>query len=243
MVVKNLLNLLGMPAPEVYTALIASWSHVREVAIAKYTTPPPIQKRARLSTEEQRLVEMAAQSRENGRLSYLEILLEMCVKADHTIDGILDAVAYHQPHTENRKWLSKEDVLDGKLISLCESSSSNTPLAVLSRVKVDSGTSCHIPLLDLHVEKSQRSLRIVALLAQKLLNGQYTILETTRSYHIVGTHLFNEEERIRFLSKAILFSPITDHAYIAHQLMEFESALRITGRGQQGDVPNLIAVG
>lgn len=243
MVVKNLLNLLGNPAPEVYTALIASWSQVHEVAVAEYTTPPPIQRRARLSAEEQRLIELAAQSRENGRLSYLEILLEMSVKADHTVDGILDAVAYHQRHAENRKWLSKQDVLDGKLISLCESASSGTPLAFLSRVKIDSGAFCHIPLLDLHVEKSHRSLSIVSSIAQKLLNGQYTILETARSYHIVGTHLFSEKERIRFLSKAILFSPITDHAYIAHQLMEFESALRITGRGEQGDVPSLVAVG
>ena len=88
-----------------------------------------------------------------------------------------------------------------------------------------------------------RSLGIVSSIAQRLLNDQYAVLETSRSYHVIGTHLLNEEEVSRFLSKAILFSPITDHAYIAHQLLEAESALRITGRDEQGDVPSLVAVG
>jgi len=243
MVVKNLLNLLGKPAPEVYTALIAELSPVREIAVAEYDPPPPIQKRARLSVEEQRLIELAARARETGRLSYLEILLEMSVKANHKVDGILDAVVYHKRHSESRTWLARQDVLDGQLISLCESASAGTPIALLSRVKVDSGAFCHIPLLDFHVEKSHRSLGIVSSIAQRLLNDQYAVLETSRSYHVIGTHLLNEEEGSRFLSKAILFSPITDHAYIAHQLLEAESALRITGRDEQGDVPSLVAVG
>lgn len=243
MVDENLVNLVGRPAPEVYSAIIAASSKVREVAVAEYTTPPMIQNRAELSAEEQRLLKVAGQARQAGRLSYLEILLEKSTEVDHAVDGILDAVAYHQRHAKTRRWVSREDVMKGRLIRLCAGVSAGRPLALLSRVRTNSGCSGHIPLLDLHLEKSGRSIRLVAAVATRLLGNRYAILETGRSYHLVGTCLLNEEEARHFLSRAILFSPITDHAYIAHQLLEGESALRITGCGETGDVPTLVAVG
>jgi len=242
MVVHKIAKLVGKRAPEVYTGVISSMPQVREVAIARYTLPPPIQERARLSQEERRLVELAAEARATTRLSYLEILLEMSAKAEHSVDGILDAVSYHRRHSVNRTWLSREDVLKGRLISVCATATPGAPLAVLSRVKIGSSCFRHIPLLDFHVEKSRRSLGIVLSIAHRLLDGPYAVLETPRSYHLVGMQLLTQSQANRFLSKAILFSPITDHAYIAHQLLEGESALRITSRAEPEDVPRLVRV-
>ena len=240
MIVDEMQNLVGKPAPEVYTGLIGSLLEVQEVAVAQYTVPPPIQERAFLTIEEQHLVERAVKARKTTRLSFLEILLEMSAEAQHAVDGILDAVGYHQKHSKSRTWLSREEVLKGGLLRVCANAQSTAPLAFLSRVKTGSSSFSHIPLLDLHVEKSNQSLNMVLSIARRLLGEGYVVLETTRSYHVVGVQLLTEKQAMMFLSKAILFSPITDHAYIAHQLIEGESALRITGRANADDIPTLV---
>lgn len=243
MIVDRLHALLGKPAPELYTGLVALLPAVQEVAIAEYTPPPPIQQRASLSEQEKRLVVAAAEARVNLWFSYLEIVLEMSAKADHPVEGILNSIDYHQEHTSGRTWLSREDVLSGQLIQTCASASQAEPLAFFSKVKADSHGGKNVPLLDLRIEKSPQSLSMVASIARHLLGTPFAILETARSYHLVGFTLMTENEANRFLARAILFSPITDHAYIAHQLLEGESALRLSGRGEMGDVPMVIAVG
>jgi len=242
MSVSRLEDLVGQEAPEFYTSVIAHLSTIREVAVAEYTPPPPVQARASLSKQEHTLVQEAAKSR-RARISFLEILLEMSARANHPIEGIIDALAYHQSHSANRRWLSRREVLQGALVHQCASASAAKPLAFLSKVKTDSGPFRHIPMLDLHVEKSRRSLIMVQAIAQRLLDSPYAVLETARSYHMVGLSLLTGNQAARFLSRAVLFSPITDHAYIAHQLLERESALRITGRGGTNDVPTVVAIG
>lgn len=240
MTIGEMQYLVGKPAPEVYTHVINCLPEVQEVAVAQYAVPPPIQQRADLTLEEHQLVERAAKARKTSRLSFLEVLLELCAEAQHDVDGILDAVGYHQQHSVSRKWLSRGDVLKGRLLRVCSNAPPAKPLAFLSRVKTGSSSSRHIPLLDLHVEKSSHSLGMVRSIAKRLLGEANVVLETTRSYHVVGVQLLTETQAAQFLSKAILFSPITDHAYIAHQLLEGESALRITGRGNADDIPILV---
>jgi len=242
MIIDEMQNLVGKPAPEIYTGLIDSLPEVQEVAVTQYDVPPPIQKRARLTIEEQHLVERAVKARKTTRLSFLEILLEMSAEAQHGVDGILDAVGYHQKHPVSRTWLSREEVLKGGLLRICKNAPSTAPIAFLSRVKTGSSSFRHIPLLDLHVEKSKQSLSIVFSIARRLLGEAHVVLETNRSYHVIGVQLLTDRQAMLFLSKAILFSPITDHAYIAHQLLEGESALRITGRANANDIPTLVTV-
>ena len=242
MTIDEMQNLIGKPASEVYTAVIDSLPDVQEVAVAKYSVPPPIQVRACLTGEEQQLVARAVKARETTRLSFLEVLLEMSASAHHAIDGILDAVSFHQKHSVNRTWLSRKEILEGGLLRVCAKPPSSNPLAFLSRVRIGSDSFSQIPLMDFHVEKSRQSLSMVQSIARRLLDKAYLVLETNRSYHVVGLQLLTEKQAMLFLSKAILFSPITDHAYIAHQLLEGESALRITGHTNADDVPRLVTV-
>lgn len=240
MIVVEMQNLVGKPAPEVYTGVIGNLPEVQEVAVAQYAVPPPVQERACLTIEEQQLVERAVNVRKTTRLSFLEVLLEMSSEAKHSVDGILDAVGYHQQHSVSRTWLSREEVLKGGLLRVCANAPSTAPLAFLSRVNTGSSSFSHIPLLDLHVKKSNQSLSMVLSIARRLLGEAHVVLETIRSYHVFGVQLLTENQAMLFLSKAVLFSPITDHAYIAHQLLEGESALRITGRANDDDVPTLV---
>ena len=69
MIIDEMQNLVGKPAPEVYTGVIDSLPEVQEVAIVQYAVPPTIQERACLTKEEQELVERAVKARKTTRTS------------------------------------------------------------------------------------------------------------------------------------------------------------------------------
>ncbi len=240
---KNLFTLLGKPAPIFYTDVVELLPAVQEISIAKYTPPPPIQRRATLSDQEILLVNSAAKVRASSSFSFLQILMKMCTEATHPVEGILDSINYHQKHPLERSWVCRESVLNGTLIRLCANAASNEPLAFFSRVKVGSTEFYSLPLLDMRIPKSPRSLNIITSIANRLLGTRFAILETHKSYHLIGIALLKDIEINNFLAHALLYSPITDHAYIAHQLLEGESSLRLTAHFEDALSPTVVAIG
>jgi hypothetical protein len=49
-------------------------------------------------------------------------------------------------------------------------------------------------------------------------------------------------EWMDFLGRALLFAPIVDRAYLAHQLLERRCALRISAVGDEKPVPRVVHV-
>lgn len=234
-------GLSGMYAPRAYAAIFDRLPDVQAVSFGAYAVPLLIQDRASLSARELDLVRQAAEHRTHIWFSYLEILLELSAKAECPVPGILNAIEYHQPHPAKRTWLSRDDLRAGRLESLCSGNPSNRPLAVYSRVRTVDARELHVPLLDFRVEKSHRSAEIAMEIARRLTAAPFVFFETARSYHMVALELLSPEAMTRFLAKSLLFSPIVDHAYVAHQLLEGEAALRITAR-DDNDLPRVIAV-
>jgi len=125
-------------------------------------------------------------------------------------------------------------------LRLCDVSlDSNRMLALQSRVLLRDGNSRHIPMLDFHVPASDRSLRSV-MTVLKVLRLSGFVLLSGKSYHFYGDELMEEGELCRFLGKALLFTPIVDRAWIAHQLMASACALRVSQRPQYG-APKVVA--
>lgn len=240
---KNDFNkLLGLNAPVAYTEIILLISKIMEICVFAYNPPPKIQDRSKLTKSELRLVEEAAQFRKDNWYSYLEILLELAAKANFPTNGIIDAVSFHQKHPIERIYLNKDDLSKGKLIDICTKASFKTPLALSSRITTTNKLQMHIPLLDFHIEKTKSTLKMVYLILEKLVDDPFLIMESERSYHAIVIGLMTDNQLKRFLSKCLLFSPITDHAYIAHQLIECESAIRLTKYKHDGTSPKVIAV-
>lgn len=99
-------------------------------------------------------------------------------------------------------------------------------LAVNSRVKMKNGSIKHLPMLDFHIPVSDTNQRIVFDVCSLLkLNG--FLLNSGESYHYIGTELVDWETLYMLLSKALLFCPIIDRAWISHQLQEKSCSLRI----------------
>lgn len=94
--------------------------------------------------------------------------------------------------------------------------------------KINSDTSdLHIPLLDFHIPPSEENQNIcLNILLHLNLNGY--LLNSGKSYHFIGNTLINYKQLQSILFNALLFSPIIDKSWIAHQLLQGYCCLRVS---------------
>lgn len=113
-------------------------------------------------------------------------------------------------------------------------------VALSSKVDLDSGAPVHIPMLDYRIPVGpDNEFLIRTQLATMASTGW--LFESGRSYHFVGdTLLAGTDGLARFLGNALLFAPIVDGRWIAHQLIEGACALRISAGDSGQVVPRLV---
>jgi hypothetical protein len=156
-------------------------------------------------------------------------------------ERILEEVTFHQGIAETRFAVNVEELTPAVFQHLLERARPNSLFSLCSQVKLKNGVTKHIPMLDFLCPKSQSALLSVRRIAACLHAGAGFILESDRSYHFYGSQLLSEQELIRFLANALLFAPIVDQSWIAHQLMDNCCALRIGPRKPGGAVPTLVS--
>jgi hypothetical protein len=114
-------------------------------------------------------------------------------------------------------------------------------LTVQSKVELVNGQIRHVPMLDFRVPSSEENLgTVVAILHQ--LHSEGIVLNSGQSYHFYGFRLLGHDELRTFLGNALLFTPLVDHRWIAHQLIEGACALRIARGGTGKRIPTVEAV-
>lgn len=224
---------------EFLTNIFRLFPDVARFSLLQFNIPPQIQERAALSRRETQLIKSAAILRKQEGFCFSEILLAEALKKRVPPKGIITGLGYHQKHAKKRLWVNKKNV---RQINLEQDSPSNKflPWAISSKVRTISGAWKHIPLMDFHIAKSPYALDVVLTVGGELFGESFLILESDKSYHGVGLSLLPETQFIQFLARAILYSPIVDHAYLAHQLIEREASLRITKKTIQGIAPKIV---
>jgi hypothetical protein len=122
-----------------------------------------------------------------------------------------------------------------------EAAADDEVVALSSRVMV-SDAAYHIPMIDYRVPVNNRS---TAMLTRQLaaMNCSGWLIDSGRSYHFIGrTLLHGDLGYSRFMGRALLYAPIVDARWIAHQLLEGAAALRISGgNGDEQREPVVIA--
>lgn len=99
--------------------------------------------------------------------------------------------------------------------------------------KINSDTSeLHIPLIDFHIPVSDENQNI-CLNILLLLNLKGYLLNSGKSYHFIGKEVVNYMQLQNILFNALLFSPIIDKSWIAHQLIQKFCCLRVTEKYQR----------
>lgn len=85
----------------------------------------------------------------------------------------------------------------------------------------------HIPLLDFHIPPSIENQKIcINILIHLNLKGY--LLNSGKSYHFIGNEIIDFESLQTILYNALLFSPVIDKSWIAHQLIQKYCCLRVS---------------
>jgi hypothetical protein len=83
-------------------------------------------------------------------------------------------------------------------------------------------------MLDFRIRPSIENEQLAIDILHRLKRGG-TLLNSGNSYHFYGNRLLRgDQELVKFLGRASLFSPFVDQRWIAHQLIEGACALRVS---------------
>jgi hypothetical protein len=234
------MSILGFDAMRAVQELVRSIPAISAVRVFKYQPPPAAQLRIERNDVENRLFEKALRLRENYQLPFWDSLLLSCFSCDQVPYSILNAAQLHVSHRSSEMEVQRSNVLDGALHRLAADLERDSSLAIVSEACTINGMNEHIPLLDFHIPHSETNQNIVITILNSLLPSGFILLRSGRSYHAWGTKTITSKDYTVFLARAMLYSPIIDRAYLAHQLIENRSALRISEGYPDKPIPSVI---
>ena len=232
---------LGKQATEACAELIRAHQSISKVRICHYEAPPSLQKRIKMSRIEEDLVNVALKIRKEVGMPFWEALFAACLKEGRFTNPLLDAALFHQG-TGRKRRKHRADVLAGKLTEIAHKRSEGRAVGLLSEVELKSGELRHFVFLDFHCEVSGENTKLVSAVSSRLLPGGFLLLDSGDSYHAWGIQLVSSSERVKLLGRSLFFMPIVDGIYIAHQLNQDASSIRISVGGQGNCAPQVITV-
>lgn len=237
--VQKLFDLVGTDAPTAYRDLILAHTDVVAITVCRYRTPPLLQQRIRATPFEQEIIAIALDIRSEVKIPFWEAIFAACLRAGKCSDPLIDAALFHNGLGDLTTISAKSLKLDG-LKDIVASGQSNIGLA--SRVELSDVDAHHLAMMDFHCSITEENTEIVASICRRLMPNGFLMLDSGDSYHACGVVLLTEEERLEFLSKSLFFAPIVDSSYIAHQLMQPMSSIRISTGGSRTKCPEVLRV-
>jgi hypothetical protein len=210
---------------------------IGQVFFGAPTLNPPLRDRVGYPSPEWNFIEQAFNR-------YRDLALPSRVKCLLSIseipEGVLEAMSFHQGIEETRFAVKIEDLTPGLVRELAERAGPFSLFSACSQVQLKNGSTKHIPMMDFLCPKSQQSLKVVRRISERFGVGGGFIMESDRSYHFYGSRLLSESELVRFLASALMFAPVVDQTWIAHQLIDKCCALEIGPRKGGGAEPTLV---
>lgn len=116
--------------------------------------------------------------------------------------------------------------------------SSHKNYAILSRVICKNKKIYHIPFIDFHCMSNSNNISLAEDIVNILRIGSGYLLDSGESFHFIGSRLIEKNEFEPYLGKLLMYTPIIDKSWIAHQLIEKSCALRISYKN--GVLPEVI---
>jgi hypothetical protein len=230
---------VGDHAHEAFRKLILADGSVESVSVCRYATPPALQARRTLDANEQALVDQALELRKDGTTPFWHAIFAVCLRTGTCTSGLAESALFHAGPGELERVhvsslrdaeLSVHYALDTEQIGLAS-----------ELVRYD-GAISHLTQLDFRCSVSSSNEQLIRVICRSLYEGSFVLMDSGHSYHSFGTTLVTSDGRIRFLGRALQFSPIVDTAYIGHQLQQTFSTLRISRGGSLNRMPVVIAV-
>ncbi len=173
------------------------------------------------SEMEQMHFEKAMKLRKQLHLPFWDAIMISTFDTPVYSTNILETALHHN-HIDNVFYIKSTDIQQNHI--LCNN---DKRLAVCSLVIMKSGDIRHIPMLDFHIPVSDSNFHVVENICSILNLKSGFILNSGESYHFISASTVTWDELYIILSRALLFCPILDRAWISHQLQEKSCSLRV----------------
>jgi hypothetical protein len=226
---------IGDSTISVITYILKRNPHVKSVLISEFPLNRVLQERIAIDETIATILDQSLKIRKKYNLPFWESLSLSMFDKDFQKDELFKEILFHNGSIK-KKAINRSDIEDLKDIVDKESSSMFT---INSLVRCEENKKMHIPMIDFHIPMSKNNLEITKEVILSM-NQSGFILESGKSYHFFGNNLLTNSELEKFLYHVLLFSPITDKNWIAHQLIEKSCNLRFNKKN--GYLPKLVAI-
>jgi hypothetical protein len=152
---------------------------------------------------------------------------------------LLQEATFHQSHVDSLLRISRDQVLVGRLTELMNTQPAGYHLSFSSKIELGGEETKQLPLLDFHCPESVENDRLVSEVCKQLYRDTTLIFSSGESYHALGLDPLDEHGFRDFLTRSLLFAPIVDARYVAHQLLEGACALRLSNSANKPNRPRL----
>lgn len=210
---------------------------VKAVAVCRYKTPPLLQERINVTPLEQGIIDMALKIRSDVRIPFWEAIFAACLRSETSCESLIDAALFHGGFGDVMT-MSADDLASDGLKKVASGGQRNIGLA--SRVELTHAEAHHLALMDFHCDVTAKNAYMVAAICRRLMPAGFLLLDSGDSYHACGVALLTVEERLEFLGRSLFFAPIVDSTYIAHQLIQSMSSIRISTGGSKIKCPEVL---
>jgi hypothetical protein len=153
---------------------------------------------------------------------------------------LVEALTHEHDERERTSVLSRPEILDGGIDSICSTLSATEGLALCSQLRVHEGYALHLPMLDFAVRPSPTALAVVEEML-KIINQAGAIVNSGNSYHFIGVSLLTADEWVRFIGQSLLLAPFIDARFLGHRLYDGECRLRMFAPNKSPKVPVVVA--
>lgn len=226
----NLIDCVGCDALETVQKLILSFDDVAKVTISSYSHLPMVQERIQPSDAEATVVQEALELRKKIHLPFWDCVMLAISKSDNPMDVLLDTASTHASLRETDIKLDRKSITEGSIGKYIKRNSTKfRETCIVSEVIMSDGSLRHLPMMDFHSPPTEAGRLAATAVCKRIFPNGALLLESGESFHAYGLKLMTTSDFFGFLGHALLYTPIIDRAYIAHQLIEKRCALRVSG--------------
>jgi hypothetical protein len=229
----------GMATAEILTLLVSENRAVSAIFAFAYRHPLLLQERLVLTPGENAILAKATALRSVSRMPFWEALMLSCFGEQHDFTRLLGQATFHQSHGDSVFRISRDEILAGRLVELMSAQPTGHHLSFSSRIEMGAEGTKQLPLLDFHCPDTVENDYLVSEVCKQLYHDTALVFSSGESYHTLGLDLLNENGFRDFLTRSLLFAPIVDARYVAHQLLEGACALRLSTSADKPNRPRL----
>jgi hypothetical protein len=232
-------SVIGFEAPRFVALLVQRFPNIEAITLFRPPSSLPIQQDPSIDGSEQVLIKQALAIRSELSLPFWDSLLLYISTHPAKAHHLLKRATLHNPQNLDALQIHRDDCTESRLRKIIEVLPCGRMLAISSRMLTRQGNTLHLPMLDFHCLASpENDILVKSVMTEIGLEGY--IARSGRSYHFYGNKLVDEQSLVAILAKALLFSPIVDRAWIAHQLLERACGLRISPGKDYQNCPVII---